>query len=900
MSERDEPTEATRREGPTPARASKPAPEYLERGTLVGRYVVLDRIGEGGMGVVYRAYDPELDRKLAIKLLQAKPGGSSGGGASWLVREAQALARLSHPNVVAVHDVGSLSGDQVFVAMELVDGTTLRAWLRTPRPWREARAVLHAAGQGLAAAHRAGLVHRDFKPENVLVGADGRVRVMDFGLARLHDDRRARSEHDLVAKSPLSESLTIAGSVVGTPAYMAPELFRGVAADARTDQFSFGVALYEALYRVRPFEPKGLARGDVTPPTPPKDAGVPARLERIALRAIAADPAQRFASMDELLDMLAVDPTARHRRALFAAVGVVAIAGAIGGAYLVARSRSELCRGADKRLAGVWDPAVKRAVHDAYVATKLPYAEQSFAALAPALDRYADEWTAASTESCEATRVRRDQTEEVLALRQECLDHLLQDLTSLTAVLSETNKGAVDQGDKIVSGLTPVASCANVAALKDPMRPPPELAEAVRGLAAKVSHVRALMIAGRFLEALTLASQLRRDVDALGWKPMIVDLDLMRGLSLAVTGNYVDGADAFTSAVWGAEQVRRDDIVAHAALSLAEIAAQGQDRPGEAQVWLGLAKAANKRFGSDRGIEQRTYEIEGIVDALDGKLADAVAAHEHALAAGRAAWGNDSPHLWEDEHILGTTLSKEGRYVEAIPHIEHALALRERVVGKEHADIALLLSNLASCYSNAHDPRARDTFDRALALRQKLFGKNNPLLAPTLNNYGMMLMRAGDANAALPYIERALALAEQFPGKKHYNYHEIETDHADVLIAAGKLADARAALDALVPLEEEVKSATLPRTLAIRAELALAEHAWPAALADAERSLQLYDAASKDNPQTWRPRAALGRAQLAVGKRDEARATLEQAIAIAAKLHVDSPQLVAARDALAH
>jgi serine/threonine protein kinase len=900
MSERDEPTEATRREGPTPARASKPAePEYLERGTLVGRYVVLDRLGEGGMGVVYRAYDPELDRKLAIKLLQAKPGGSSGGGASWLVREAQALARLSHPNVVAVHDVGSLPGDQVFVAMELVDGTTLRAWLRTPRPWREVRAVLHAAGQGLAAAHRAGLVHRDFKPENVLVGADGRVRVMDFGLARLHHDRAA-SEHELTAKSPLSDSLTIAGSVVGTPAYMAPEIFGGVLADARTDQFSFGVALYEGLYRVRPFEPKALARGDASPPVPPKDANVPARLERIALRAIAADPAQRFASMDELLAVLAIDPTARNRRVLLAAAGALAITGAIGGAYVLASSRSELCRGAEKRLAGVWDARIKSAVHDAYAATKLPYAEGSFSALAVALDRYANEWTAATTESCEATRVRRDQTEEVLELRQTCLDDRLQDLASLTQVLSETNKGAVDQGDKMISGLTPVASCANIAALKDPLRPPPELALAVHGLAARVSHVRALMIAGRFLEGLTLASQIRRDVETLGWKPMIVDLDLMRGLSLAVTGNYSDGADAFTAAVWGAEQVRRDDVVAHAALSLAEIAAQGQGRSGEAQIWLGLAKAANKRFGNDRRIEQRTDETEGIIDALDGRVADAIAAHERALAAGRAMWGNDSPLLWEDEHILGTTLSKEGRYVDAIPHIEHALALRQQVVGTEHADIALLLSNLAAAYSNAHDPRAKDTFDRALALREKLFGKNSPMIAPTLNNYGMMLMRAGDPKAALPYIENALALTEKFPGKQHYNYHEIATDHADVLIAAGRLADARTELDALVPLEEEVKGASLPRTLAIRAELALAEHAWPAALADAERSLQLYDAASKDNPETWRPRAALGRAQLALGKRDEARASLEQAIAIAAKLHVESPQLTAARDALAH
>src|SRR5438067_6589381 len=172
--------ESTKREGPgeRPVRSD----ERLERGTLVGRYVVLDVVGSGGMGVVYAAFDPELDRKVAIKLLQAKPGGSdSGGDQAWIVREAQAMARLAHPNVVAVYDVGTLPGDRVFVAMELVEGETLRAWLKTPRRWPEVLETMRAAGGGLAAAHAAGLVHRDFKPENTIVGKDGRVRVMDFG-----------------------------------------------------------------------------------------------------------------------------------------------------------------------------------------------------------------------------------------------------------------------------------------------------------------------------------------------------------------------------------------------------------------------------------------------------------------------------------------------------------------------------------------------------------------------------------------------------------------------------------------------------------------------------------------------------------------------------------------------
>jgi len=259
-------TEVTKREGQAPTAADDDhLSSRLNRGTLVGRYVVLDVVGEGGMGVVYSAFDPELDRKVAIKLLQAKPGGSTGEQA-WLVREAQALARLSHPNVVAVHDVGTLPGDRVFIAMELVDGVTLRAWLKTPRSWREVLPIMRAAGAGLAAAHAAGLVHRDFKPDNVIVGNDGRVRVMDFGLARAQLDGPAMRSSDVAidSRSPLSDKLTIAGTVVGTPAYMAPEVYQGDAADARTDQFAFGIALYEALYRTRPYEKLDLKQATAT------------------------------------------------------------------------------------------------------------------------------------------------------------------------------------------------------------------------------------------------------------------------------------------------------------------------------------------------------------------------------------------------------------------------------------------------------------------------------------------------------------------------------------------------------------------------------------------------------------------------------------------------------------
>ncbi|HYU15683.1 MAG TPA: protein kinase, partial [Candidatus Acidoferrum sp.] len=239
----------------------------LPVGAAVGRYLVQGRLGVGGMGVVYAALDPELGRKVALKLLRSDAVSAADLSTvrERLLREAQAMARLAHPNVVAVFDVGGV-GDQIFVAMELVEGETLARWLRAaPRPISEVVEAFVQAGQGLAAAHAAGLVHRDFKPENVLVGLDGRVRVGDFGLARSTlapsapeeaiEPGAERETHRLAtASAPLTRSAALAG----TPFYMAPEQFRGESIDARTDQFSFCVALHAAISGVHPFVEGGV------------------------------------------------------------------------------------------------------------------------------------------------------------------------------------------------------------------------------------------------------------------------------------------------------------------------------------------------------------------------------------------------------------------------------------------------------------------------------------------------------------------------------------------------------------------------------------------------------------------------------------------------------------------
>jgi hypothetical protein len=287
-----------------------------------GRYVVLGVLGRGGLGVVHAAYDPELDRKVALKLVDA---GSPGAEhlRERLRREAQALARLSHPNVVAVHDVG-LDGDDVYVAMALVEGKTLGAWLaERSRSWSEIRDVLVGIARGLEAAHRVGLVHRDVKPANVMVDGDGRAHVLDFGLARTVDDAREPAAH-VDARSGLTE----AGALLGTPPYMAPEQLDGGTIDARTDQWGLCVTAYQCLYGVRPFVADSIAglRVRVRQPLPAVPAGaVPRWLHRAIERGLQPDPAARYDGMAALVRAFEADRHSR-RRQWFALGGALVLA----------------------------------------------------------------------------------------------------------------------------------------------------------------------------------------------------------------------------------------------------------------------------------------------------------------------------------------------------------------------------------------------------------------------------------------------------------------------------------------------------------------------------------------------------------------------------------------------
>ncbi len=439
-------------------------PPALARGSQVGRYVVVDRLGAGGMGVVYKAVDPELERTIALKVMPVRPGADTAAARDRLLHEAQALARLAHPNVVAVHDVGTV-GDDVFVAMELVEGQTLGEWCRDRPRLAELLPVFVAAGRGIAAAHAAGLVHRDFKPDNVIVGADGRVRVLDFGLARAQDDAAATGDSI---------------RATGTPAYMAPEQHAHQPIDARADQFSFCAALYEAVYGVLPFA--GDTRAELAAAVtagklvdPPDDRRVPGWLRRILLRGLARDPDQRYPSMNALLAEL--DRRLGQRRVLLA-LGAALLLAVAGGAWWMGRHEKttpEVCRGAAELLDGTWDEAVKKVAHDRFLATGRPHAQATFDRVAMLLDGQAAAWVDMWTQACRATRRDHRQSETDLALRTTCLDQRLAEMRELTTRFTgAVDEETVDNAIHATFQLSSIEDCADVAKLaRQAASPPP-------------------------------------------------------------------------------------------------------------------------------------------------------------------------------------------------------------------------------------------------------------------------------------------------------------------------------------------------------------------------------------------------------------------------------------------
>ncbi|HEY5944037.1 MAG TPA: serine/threonine-protein kinase [Kofleriaceae bacterium] len=761
----------------TRAAADEDFAESLPRWTPAGRYVLLTRLGAGGAGLVYSAYDPQLDRKVAIKLLRAldDEGSDASQGRARLLREAQAMARLKHPNILPVYDVGTLEhamGSRVFMAMELVEGGTLRAWLRQRHSRREILDVMIACGRGLAAAHAAGLVHRDFKPDNVLIDRDGRVFVTDFGLVRAATQGESESA-PLGATSPpsaLSSPLTAMNTVMGTPGYMAPEQYQAQPIDARTDQFSFCLTLCEALCGKRLVAGRSMkeleaATVDGKYADAMREAKVPSWLSRVIVRGLARERDARYPSMTALLAALGNDPAKRVRRIAVAVAAVALVGGTAFGIQRLGNHREELCGGGDKQLGGVWVATVRERVRQAF---ERAHMAPRFEILSATLDAYTRDFAIQHREACEATRVRGEQPENVLGLRMSCLDMRRKELAALSSLLVDADRATALDAVQLASKLTSIRSCGDIAALTARVPPPadPVARGMVDSLRANLATSKVLADAAHYPAARTIVDEVLRAEAALHYGPVrAAALEQLARLQREQGEDMKTARVSLVDAVYAAYASHDDERVASAMTDLAMLDAYWLGEHESGERWIHLAQAAIQRLGGSDELEAERGRVEAEIWIGEDKGALAVAAAEPALRLADKVYGPSTVQAASFHATLGAAYSTNGNEALAREHYEAQHAILLKLVGPEHPLVAMALNNLGL------NAAAEDRFDDAeryyrssVSLLEKTFGADHPRVAIALTNLGAALRSHDKPAEALDAFQLALAINESHFG----------------------------------------------------------------------------------------------------------------------------------------
>ena len=829
--------EACRALTPTEAGAAPAgAPLDLRPGQRLGRYVVLWELGRGGMGAVYAAFDPQLDRKVALKLLlpdDADDPARAERARTRLLREAQALARVSHPNTVAVHDAGTHEG-RVFLALEHLSGRTLKTWVKErPRSWREVVAVLRQAGEGLQAVHAAGLVHRDFKPGNVLVTAEGKAKVLDFGLARLAVPTAAEPGDDEPAAGPLGDELTQVGVLCGTPGYLAPELLAGGAPTPATDQFAFGVTLYQCLFGQRPFGraalPRDIARIQAgMPPVPPTGAAPPPWVQAVVRRCLAPEARDRFPDLAAALAALDADPARRHRRWLRRVSVTLAVLAALVFAWRHGEGPGCPTEAATRE-------AVLPAGAHAALAARL--STPGTRALLPELDAQLTTWAREQVQACAEAQQRAAPVHTLQ--RSECLERRGLALAALAEVLSTAEPEVLARTAGLVEQQVGEDTC---------RRSP--------------------------------GSRVSDDVP-LAQRPLAIELrrELLRARAQGLTGDLVgaverDGrivaratdaglpgfaGEALVQQAWGETYAGHDDLaLAHFQAGFARLLAAGID-------------------------EQAVLAGRGMVGLLAQRPDAWMTAHA-VLEASEALWERvGRPRALEVE-LLGAHHAldlAEGRPLDALQHAQRRLALATEEFGPEALATLEAHGSLAIAYWEAGDLRRSNQEDAlALALLERRQGPGNPVLLTRMLSLAVGLRHEGQRAEAQALLEKARAQA----GAGRAGDAVPAAIDAELALLALGVDDARALAlaDACIantathsnPLE-------LVKVLVTRARALTGLGRARDALADCARARALL--APLSDPGHKRQRsllAAEGEARLALGEAGPALAAYEEAAAL--------------------
>jgi len=814
----------------------------LSSGDPIGRYLIVEQIGEGGMGVVYSAYDPELDRKVAIKLLRTVLGTDTAKAR--LLREAQAMARLAHPHIVAVHEV-DIYHDDVFIVMEFVEGVTLKQWIKSPRSWQEVVEVMVQAGRGLAAAHAKGLIHRDFKPENVMVGDDGRVRVMDFGLVRAsgsgewtpvgntdpsadswapseggEDERRnPGSDTGPALKagvgSPLSDgAFTGEGRALGTPAYMSPEQHAGCEVDARTDVFSYCVTLYELLYRQRPFRGRNplalaaaMATGKVQPP--PRNSKVPGWLDKAVLRGMATASRDRWGTLDALLSVLSYDRGRRVKRWLVG--GGLASAVVLGGVfgYGISDGKTQ-CQLATTQIEAVWNDTRRADISRQFEASGLSYAASTWKVAAEQIETWTAAWSDERLAACEATHVAHEQSEALLDQRMSCLDHQLDALRSLLEHLAGADADIVAAAVKTVAQLPTVEMCGDdeYLAMQATLHPPPPLAKEVETLRARLRESRHQAGFNKTEEGLADARAVLARAQELGWPPLIARAWLAVGHAEGIAMKF---PDALTSLQEGYRLALREglDLYAlEATIELVWIGAVSGSSLEAVRVWRDYAEANLPRHEDPRLMHRLALAL-ALLSKREGDFEGMLAHAETAVQTRRSGFPHGSVLVVNALNFKSAAQGMLGRHTQSIATARAADAMAQKVASARSNLAGRTASTLGSALWRVEDfGAATAEFQRALKVLSEVLEPDSPQLAVAMTNVAMGAAVAGDFAEAIAQLQKALAIKEKSYGPKGMplvstltNLGGAYCDSGDLVRCMEMHERARSILAATVPLD---------------------------------------------------------------------------------------------------
>jgi len=913
--------------------ASRGETQRLVAGESLGRYVVIELLGAGGMGEVYAAYDPKLDRRIAIKLMNL----DGASDAARLEKEGRALARVTHSNVVTVHDVGG-HGDDLFVAMEFVQGMPLSEWLVGRPPWRRCLEVFAAAGRGVAAAHDAGVVHRDFKPSNVMLEPGGRVVVLDFGLARLGPATPSGLALDL--SSSADEAST--RSAVGTPAYMAPEQLEGDPVNEASDQFAYAVSLFEALHGRRPFTGRDLlellacVREGVTDPA--GGDGVPVWLDRVVYRGLSMNPADRFPSMDAFVDALEAGRDQRQRR-IWVGVG---LCGAVGLGVIAVRptapraADADCIREAGEAMDAVWSPPRADQLTATFDASGRPHAHATAARVRQRVHRYTERWRTVATEACAATLVRESASRQTLNSRQACLKRHRIALTEALVVLSEAkdDPSVVDKALTVVGRLEAPSTCVGPHPVDAPA---PEQQGAIDGVIARTARARARRAAGHFTRALAQVDEAIAEAEPLGSTPARADALLERAEVQLKRAEYTAVQDDLARALAIATELELPRRQTKAAMSMMLVHGGHLGNYDDARRWMQVAEASARRLHAADPLHARLVWFSGTTARRrgDAKLAEsrfrdalhklededpdplvvaglvldlgitqleqarhdeARASMERALALRTEALGPQHPGVADTLEDLAALAGRQGRNQEAIALGLRALAIYETGVDPAHPNVGTILNNLGlEYYNSGRNEDALQTYDRSLAVREAALGPSHQDVAETLTNRGWSLFAAGRHQDARADLERAIAIITETSGEFAPGLASALGNLGNVSLAMGDVATATQCAQRALSIAERSHGAKHPSA-------GVAHHNIGDLLADTgrcqdavahfERAIAIFDGANgPDHPSAAYPLTSLGRCHVKAGRAAQARVALRRAYEIRSQATVPSEEL---------